>query len=106
MSEKTFTQGDTAPPITATIKNSEDNAAQDLTNVTEIRFQMRKPDDRRFTVDEVATITDAMTGRVRYSWGVHDLDVPGDYQSQWELHWNDGKIQTTDPPNTITVRRQ
>ena len=31
---------------------------------------------------------------------------PGDYIGQWEIVWNDDTIQTTQPANTISIRRQ
>ena len=106
MSEVTFVQGDTAPPVTGQILRTSTGLPRDLSAVTEVRFQMRKPDDRRYTVDEEATITDAVDGRVEYSWGPKDLGVPGEYIAQWQLTHADGKVQTTTPVNTITIRRQ
>ena len=106
MSDVTFVQGDTSPPITAALKNP-DESAFNLTPIDTVRFQMKKPNDRRYTVDALATIVGAPTdGNVKYDWADNDLDVPGEYIGQWELHYLDGKIETTDPVNTITVRRQ
>jgi hypothetical protein len=106
MSDQTFVQGDTAPPVTGALKNL-DGTPADLTNVDEARFQMRKPDDRRYTVDAIADIVGAPTnGNVKYDWAADDLDVPGEYIAQWELTYVDGRIQTTHPANTITIRRQ
>lgn len=105
MSEQTFTQGDTAPPITAVLYNA-DGTVCDLTNADSVNFQMRKEDDKRHTVDAEADIVTAASGSVSYDWGTNDLSVPGEYIAQWEIHWSDGKIQTTNPRNTITVQRQ
>jgi len=105
MSDITFVQGDTAPILKAQIIKP-DKTARNLSAATSIRFQMRKSDDRRYTVDAAATIVTPTEGRVSYSWGASDLSVAGEYIAQWEIHWSDGKVQTTDPPNTITVRRQ
>ena len=103
----TFVQGDTAPDITAIIHEEDDpTSILDLGGASGVRFQMRKQDDRRYTVDGAATIIDAPNGRVSYSWGPNDLAVPGTYVVQWEVHYTGGRIQTTSPEVTVTVRRQ
>lgn len=99
-----FVQGDTAPAVTATIVHTSDESPLDLTSAS-VRFQMRKPDDRRFTVNAVATVVDAPAGSVRYAWAVNDLTVPGPYVIQWEVTYPDTRIQTTGQ-ESISVRRQ
>ena len=106
MADVTLVQGDTGPSINGTLKVTRTQVPLDLTNATAVRFQMRQDNDRRYTVDEPATVVDAEDGTVTYEWGEGDLNVAGDYICQWEITWNDTKIQTTEPPNTITVRRQ
>jgi hypothetical protein len=102
----TFVQGDTGPTLVATLHDQSDpNIPLDLTDAT-VKFQMRKADDKRYTVNATADIVDAVSGRVSYSWGQNDLAVPGDYESQWEVTFVDGMVQTTATPNVITVRRQ
>lgn len=100
----TFVQGDTAPAITATIVTDSDQAAVNLTGCT-VRFQMRKQDDRRYTVNAVASLVEAAAGRVSYAWATNDLAVPGDYVVQWEVTYTNSRVQTT-APSTVTVRRQ
>jgi len=111
MSEVTFVQGDTGPPIKATLKQKSETGVLTAVNLTAIgvntvKFQMRRPDDKRYTVNAAATIVEATTGKVKYEWAPNDLDVPGEYIGQWEMTYLDGKVQTTEPPNTITVRKQ
>lgn len=103
----TFVQGDTAPDIESVL-HEEDIATNllDLTSATAVRFQMRRENDHRFTINAVASIVDAEKGKVKYAWGVNDLAVPGVYQFQWEVTWAGGKVQTTAPTETLTVRRQ
>jgi hypothetical protein len=101
----TFVQGDTAPDITSQLTRESDGLPVDLTNAS-VRFQMRRPDDRRFTVNAVATVSDAAQGRVGYAWSANDLAVPGDYAIQWEITFQSGKVQTTAATETITIRRQ
>jgi hypothetical protein len=107
MSDGTFVQGDTAPDITVTLYKADGTTPLDLEGALGVKFQMRKADDRRFTVDAAADIDDdPTTGKVSYRWAVGDLAVPGDYQVQWEVTYGDGRIQTTAVPNEISVRRQ
>lgn len=104
MSDITFVQGDTGPPITGQILKA-DGTARNLSTAT-VRFQMRKLDDYTYTVDAEAEVTNAAEGRVQYEWAANDLSVPGEYIGQWQCTFVDGVIITTQPPNTITVRRQ
>jgi len=103
----TFVQGDTGPSLLATLHDQTDTTIPlNLSEATEVRFQMRKADDKRYTVNALASIVNAATGRVRYAWGPNDLAVPGDYEVQFEVTFVDGMVQTTATPNLITVRRQ
>lgn len=105
--EATFVQGNTAPDIVAQLHDEKvATLVLDLTTATSVRFQMRKSDDVLFTVDAVADITNASQGLVSYSWAQTDLNVDGDYDTQWEVHWTDGKVQTVAKTNKITVRRR
>ena len=102
----TFVQGDTAPDITAIIHEEDDpTSVIDLTDCA-VKFQMREEDDRRYQVNAAATVTDAAAGKVSYSWGPNDLSRPGTFLVQWEVTYPGGRIQTTSPEVTITVRRQ
>jgi hypothetical protein len=102
----TFVQGDTAPAIRSTLHALDDPSTPvDLTGST-VRFQMRKADDRRFTVNNEGDIVDEEDGTVTYLWGPNDLSVAGDYVIQWEVTFPDARIQTTATTETITVRRQ
>lgn len=104
-----WVSGDTKPDISSQIPlldadGVETGSYADLTDA-DVDFQMRRPDDKRFTVNQPADIVDAPNGIVRYQWGVNDLSVPGVYQTQWEVTWPDTSIQTTAIAE-ITVRRQ
>ena len=106
MADITVVQGDTAPDLVAVIHEENDaNTPINLDGAT-VAFQMRKADDRRYTVNAVVELDDAINGVVRYEWGPNDLAVPGDYQGQFEVTFLDEKIQTTRVPFTIEVRRQ
>lgn len=100
----TFVQGDTAPAISATITRTTDGTVVNLTGAT-VSFQMRKVDDRRFTVNATASVGTPTEGTVSYDWAPNDLSTPGRYVVQWEVTYGDGRIQTT-AQETIEVRRQ
>lgn len=98
-------QGNTAPDLTSVLHDREDSSlVLDLTGCT-VRFQMRKTDDRRFTVNNAASIVDEDAGLVRYQWGPNDLAVSGEYEIQWEVTYPDAKKQTTADTEPLTVRR-
>lgn len=105
MADITLVQGDTAPDLVAVLHEEDDVTPINLTDCT-VAFQMRKADDRRYTVNAVMVIEDAPNGQVRYEWAENDLAVPGEYQGQFEITFSDGKVQTTRVPFTIEVRRQ
>lgn len=98
-------QGDTAPTLTGVITDDATGEPLDLTDCT-VYFQMRQENDRRFTVNGSCTVTSALDGEVEYTLGANDLNTPGTYQTQFEVHYGDGKVQTTWNTNAVTVRRQ
>lgn len=102
----TMVQGDTKPDLIATLKDSVSGDPIDLSAVDGVKFQMRETTDRRYTVNATADVTDGPNGVVTYSWAADDLSRPGTYQAQFEITFSDQTVQTTDPVNTITVRRQ
>lgn len=101
----TFVTGDTRPALFGVIHEADDpTAVLDLSGCT-VRFQMRKADDRRYTVNAEATIVSPSEGEVRYTWATNDLNVPGTYLVQWEVTFPDTSVQTTATPVEIEVRR-
>lgn len=101
----TFVTGNMRPSLTGVIHEEGDPTALiNLTGCT-VRFQMRKSDDKRFTVNAAASVVDAAGGEVRYDWAANDLNVPGTYLVQWEVTFPDNKTQTTAEPVEIEVRR-
>lgn len=107
MADVQLVQGDTRPAIEGLLTKTRTGDPLDLTNASEVRFQMRKDDDERYTVDGVASIIgEPEEGAVRYEWQENDLRNPGDYIAQWQITWSDDTVQTTTPANTIEIRRQ
>ena len=105
-----YVTGDTGPAHQARIPlldndGNETGSYADLTDAS-VKFQMRKADDKEYTVDAVASIVGTPTdGRVKYSWAANDLSMPGEYLVQYEVTFPDTTIQTT-TTETITVERQ
>lgn len=98
-------QDDTGPDLVVTLTKASGGPV-DLTDAA-VYFQMRKPDDRRYTVNSLCDIVgDPTLGKVNYSWGPNDLAVWGTYDAQWEVQFPDGKVITTKEPLTLEVRRQ
>jgi hypothetical protein len=100
-----YVQGDTGPDPLYQLFDIETGDPQPLTDC-DVYFQMRKPDDRKYTVNALATIMDAAEGKVRYPWGATDLDIAGIYQIQWEIHFPDNEVITTKELRYIEVRKQ
>jgi len=105
-----YRTGDTGPAYTARIP-LKDNAGEltgsyaNLTGAT-VNFQMRKADDKRYQVNQPATIVgDPTAGRVQYSWATNDLGIAGEYLVQFEVTFQDLTVITTET-ETITVERQ
>lgn len=101
MAEAIFVQGDTAPPVVGQILKS-DQTPRDLSDVAEVRFQLRRSAGSRYMVNALAEITDAPTGMVRYQWSANDLSVAnGDYIAQWQLTY--AGVTRTNSGGTWTV---
>lgn len=106
MADVMLVQDDTRPSLEGTLTKTRSGSPLDLSDAVGVKFQMRKDDDRKYTVDAAAVIVDAEAGEVRYDWVAGDLSVEGLYIAQWQIDWGGGAIQTTTPANTIEVRRQ
>jgi hypothetical protein len=105
MADLTVTQGDNKPDVLGVLTDRDTGDPIDLTDC-DVVFRMRKSDDRLWTVNAAATVTDAPNGRVRYSWGANDLANHGEYEAYWRITFLDTTTQSTEPPNTIEVRRR
>lgn len=99
-------QGDQLPALDGTIFLTLTKAPMDLTDAVSVRFQMRRPNDRRYTIDAPAQFVQRAEGKVRYEWAANDLAATGLFQAQWEITWPGNKTQTTHPLNLVEIRRQ
>lgn len=105
MADVTVTQGDNKPDVTGTLTDTQTGDPIDLTTANQVFLRMRKPDDKRYTVNAACTITDAPAGEVSYSWGANDLTVYGEFEAYFHIIWDDLTEQSTWPRNSITVER-
>lgn len=106
-------QHDTAPAYVADLKDNFDTTptAIDLTNATSVTFKMREQGNTGAPkVSSPMTIVSPSGGQVRHAWGASDTDTVGTYDVEFEIAWNDGKIETvpngSDPAaqyNTVVV---
>lgn len=105
MTDIVLIQGDTRPVINATLHLQGAVTPVNLTNCS-VKFQMRRADDKLYTVNGSCSVVNAVAGTVSYSLGANDLNTPGDYVVQFEVTYPDTKVQTTATLIPIKVRRQ
>jgi len=101
LADLSFVSSDDQPSIFGTL--AVNGEVLDLTDADSVRFQMRPALDRRLSLDAEAVFVTRALGAVRYDWTPGDLAIPGDYVMRWEIRWNDGSTQHSDPENTISV---
>ena len=64
----------------------------DLTGASAKFIMVTDADPRVVKVNAAATITDALNGKVEYSWISADTDTSGDYLAEFEITLTGGKI--------------
>ena len=95
----TLKQHDTYPPLRATLSASD--GPIDLTTATQVKVILRTD---AVILTGVCTIENAPLGVVRYDWAVGDLAVAGDYDGEFEITWNTGRIETVPNDDYILFR--
>jgi len=94
MDSFTVKGGDRREAIQRTLKDSA-GVAVSLAGAS-VKFRMRKKRSSggTFKVDTTATIVDAPTGVVKYSWAAIDVDAPGAYRGWFEVTFGDATKQS------------
>lgn len=84
-------QGDTAPAISSQL--TQNGTPVNLTGAT-VQFRMALAQAKVTVVNRAATITNANTGMVSYTWQAADTATPGNYVFQWVVTYSDGTIES------------
>jgi len=97
-------QGDTYPPIEATLENK-DGTAINLTGAT-VAFHTKRAGT--VVTNAAATVTDATGGEVSYTLVAADTAAAGEYEIEWEITFSDGSTQSvpTDRNDILIVAPQ
>lgn len=101
-------QGDTAPGVRQTLLDGEGNPVN-LTNAT-VEFHMRPmrgtiavPISRTGVIDQVGDGSDGSKGKVHVEWEDGDLDVPGGYVAEWQVTFQDTRVETFPNDHSFTI---
>ena len=99
MSTTRMKQGDLLPVLTATLQQRVGTAAAtaiDLTTATTVKFSMRDKATGTVVLSlAAATIVNAATGAVSYSWQTGDTATAGIYEAEWQINF--GALPLTVP---------
>lgn len=91
-------RGDRGPSVEATLLGPDpDREPIVLTNASAVRFKMEP------SLDEAAVIVSAAEGTVRYDWAASQTDTAGKFKAEFEIEWNDGRLQTVPNRGYIAV---
>lgn len=95
-------QGDTAPALTAALKDSLD-VALDLTGSTVV-FNLRQRGTGTVVVSRGSvTLVSPSAGQVKYVWQAGDTDLAGQFDGEFEITYPDGTVQTVPSKDYIRV---
>lgn len=97
----TIKQGDTYPPVRATLTDYSGTAI-DLTDAT-VTFRMVDANGNTVIAAGACTITNAATGEVQYQWAEADTDTPGRFRAEFVVEFSGGAIATVPNSNYIIV---
>ena len=98
-------QNDTAPSITSQLTDG--GKPIDLSTASNITFHMEDMFQRSVVSDDLTgrtNIVDPTIGKVEYTWRAEDTDTVGTYSAEWEVLYEDGKVETfPTSDNKITI---
>jgi hypothetical protein len=92
----TIVQNDTVPPISSQLSDS--GSPVDLSNADKVSFHMEDKYDRKIIEEDNkggrVYIVDESSGEVEYLWQSGDTEKIGSYKAQWQVEYNNGKVET------------
>lgn len=91
----TIVQNDTAPPISSRLADSGEPI--NLNDVSNIEFHMEDRFGRIVVSDDLTgrvNLVDKSAGEVEYTFTNGDLSDVGTYKAEWQVLYNNGKIET------------
>ncbi len=92
MSDTFFIKRNDTSPIFRVILKDGDGVVVDVTGAT-IRFHMFDQ-DKVVKVDAAAVINNGANGDVQYEWGASDADTAGFFDSEFEVTFSTGRVET------------
>jgi hypothetical protein len=95
-------KGDTKPYLAVTLQNS-DETAIDLTDAT-IVFRMGNLSNyQNIPLLGEVTVTSATDGECEFRWDEDDTLQVGSYYGEFEITFDDGKVQTLPPDHSLII---
>jgi hypothetical protein len=89
-----FYTNQTGTPVEEQIKFG--GKAFSIPSAASVTFKMREAFTSILKVDEVATIVDAASGKVKYDWQALDIDTAGEYYGWWSIDISGSVIDTAE----------
>lgn len=102
MSTVYMKQGDRLPALRMQLVDAS-GAPIDLTGAA-VMFRMRPSGGGALKVNAAATIVDAATGTVQYSWAAGDTDTVGGYTAEWACAFAGPATLTVPTNGYVTVQ--
>lgn len=94
-------QNDTAPALEAVLTDSQ-GRARSLAQASTVKFHMSTETGNNVISGATGTIVNADKGIVLYTWQSGDTSDDGSYKAEFEVEYNDGKIETF--PNSSYIK--
>ncbi len=95
--------GDTRPELAISIIDEETSAPLSLVGAT-AKFTMREDGGAIKVNEAIATVYDAVNGKVKYTWQAADVDTVGTYLAEFEITLSGGGLVTFPQNSYIKVR--